>query len=589
MSFLRLYRRVVALLAPERGLAITLVLANVGLATAAFLGPLLFGRIVDALASSSVHPSHETWQRILLLLAMWGLVGIGGMGTGILVALHADRLSHRRRLAAMSQYFEHALQLSQAFHGATHSGRQLKVMWQGAETLFGVWLSFLRENLATFVALFVLLPLTLFLNWRLGALVVLLVFAVGVLTWFVFRRTHAAQAEVEAHHSALAEQAGDALGNVTLIQSFVRLAAETRKLRSAMDQLIGAQFPVLNWWALLTVLSGASSTITLIAIFALGTSLHLQGKATVGEIVTFMGLATQLIGRMDQAMSFVNRLFFHAPRLAEFFAVLDTPSAVVEKPSTASFGRVRGLVEFERVSLSYGRDRPAVHDLSFVVEPGESVALVGHTGAGKSTAVALLQRLRDPPLGRFASMASTSATSRSNSLRANIGVVFQETCCSIARIADNLRVGRPDASDAELGGRAHGRGARLHPASAGRVQHPGGRARRHAFWRRAPAAGDRPRAAQGSADPDLRRGDQRARRGDRGAGAAGAEDVMRGRTTFVIAHRLSTVREADLILVFENGRIVERGSFSSLLAQGGTFAQLVATQLGPLARTARAS
>ena len=77
MSFLRLYRRVVALLAPERGLAITLVLANVGLATAAFLGPLLFGRIVDTLASSSVHPSHETWQRILLLLAMWGLVGIG--------------------------------------------------------------------------------------------------------------------------------------------------------------------------------------------------------------------------------------------------------------------------------------------------------------------------------------------------------------------------------------------------------------------------------------------------------------------------------------------------------------------------------
>ena len=103
-------------------------------------------------------------------------------------------------------------------------------------------------------------------------------------------------------NSALAEQAGDALGNIVLVQSFVRLAAETRKLRDAMDQLIAVQFPVLNWWALLTVLSGASSTITLIAIFALGTWLHLHGQATVGEIVTFMGLATQLIGRMDQAI-----------------------------------------------------------------------------------------------------------------------------------------------------------------------------------------------------------------------------------------------------------------------------------------------
>jgi ATP-binding cassette, subfamily B, beta-glucan exporter len=103
MSFLQLYRRVVALLAPERGLAITLVLANVALAAIAFLGPLLFGRIIDILASSSGRPSHEIWQHILLLLTLWGLIGIGSIGAGILIALHADRLSHRRRLAAGQQ------------------------------------------------------------------------------------------------------------------------------------------------------------------------------------------------------------------------------------------------------------------------------------------------------------------------------------------------------------------------------------------------------------------------------------------------------------------------------------------------------
>ncbi len=243
MSFWRLYRRVVVLLAPERGLAITLVLANAALAAAAFLGPLLFGSIVDTLASSGERPRHETWQQILLLLGSWGLIGVASIGAGILVALHADRLAHRRRLAAISRYLEHVLQLPYGFHGTTHSGRQLKIMWQGADTLFGVWLSFLRENLATFVALFVLLPLTLFLNWRLGALVVLLIFVITGLTWSVFRQTHSAQARVEAYNSALAERAGDALGNIVLVQSFVRLAAETRKLRDAMDELIAVAVP----------------------------------------------------------------------------------------------------------------------------------------------------------------------------------------------------------------------------------------------------------------------------------------------------------------------------------------------------------
>jgi ATP-binding cassette, subfamily B, beta-glucan exporter len=583
MSILRLYRRVVALLAPEWRLAITLALANAALAAIGFLGPLLFGRIVDTLASSGSRPGDETWQQILLLLGVWGLLGLGGIGAGILVALHADRLSQRRRLAAMSQYFEHVLRLPHAFHGSMHSGRQLKIMWQGADTLFGVWLSFLRENLATFVALFVLLPLTLLLNWRLGALVMLLIVVVAGLTWSVFRHTHAAQARVEAYHSAIAEHAGDALGNIVLVQSFVRLAAEARKLREAMDRLVAAQFPVLNWWALLTVLSGASSTITLIAIFALGTWLHLHDCATVGEIVTFMGLSTQLIGRMDQAISFINRLFFHAPRLAEFFAVLDTPSALVEKPGATALVGVQGRVEFERVSLTYGGDRPAVHDLSFVVEPGQTVALVGHTGAGKSTAVALLQRLRDPDAGTIRIDGVDIRDVTLDSLRANIGVVFQESLLFHRSIADNLRVGRPEASEAELLA-----AARLAEAHDFILRQPEGYNTLVGERGATLSGGERQRLAIARAllkDPPLLILDEATSALDAATEARvqrALRNVMRGRTTFVIAHRLSTVREADLILVFEGGRIVERGGFSELLARGGIFAHLVATQLGPL-------
>jgi len=340
---------------------------------------------------------------------------------------------------------------------------------------------------------------------------------------------------------------------------------------------------VLNWWALLIVLSGASSTITLIGIFALGTWLHLHDRASVGEIVTFMGLATQLIGRTDQAISFINRLFFHAPRLAEFFAVLDIPSAIVEKPTAIVFGRVRGRVEFEGVSLSYGGDRPAVHDLSFAVEPGQTVALVGHTGAGKSTAVALLQRLRDPTAGTIRIDGVDLRDVTLDSLRANIGVVFQESMLFYRSIADNLRVGRPEAGEAEVAA-----AARLAEAHEFVLRQPEGYETLVGERGVTLSGGERQRLAIARAllkDPPILILDEATSALDAATEAKiqqALRNVMQGRTTFVIAHRLSTVREADLILVFEHGRIVEGGSFADLLAQGGVFAQLVATQLGPL-------
>ena len=142
MSFVGLYARVAGLLAPERGLAIALLAANVALAATAFVGPLLFGRLVDTLADSHALTRQEALRQMLVLLGLWGLIGIASIAAGILVALHADRLCQRCRLAAMSRYLEHVFQLPHAFHGAMHSGRQLKIMWQGADTLFGTWLYF---------------------------------------------------------------------------------------------------------------------------------------------------------------------------------------------------------------------------------------------------------------------------------------------------------------------------------------------------------------------------------------------------------------------------------------------------------------
>ena len=219
------------------------------------------------------------------------------------------------------------------------SGRLLKIMLTGVDHLFGIWLSFFRENLATFVALFVMLPLSLFMNWRLGGLLIVLILFFAVANAWVVGKTDRMQRDVEDYHSQLASRAGDALGNIHLIQSFVRLAVETSEMHRVIGRTLAAQYPVLNWWALLSVLTRAASTVTIILIFVLGTWLYTRGEATVGQIVSFMGFASMLIGRMDQASGFVSRIFFQMPALADFFRVIDHQSTVPDKPDGVEIGR----------------------------------------------------------------------------------------------------------------------------------------------------------------------------------------------------------------------------------------------------------
>ena len=374
MEFFRVYGRVIGLLRAERKLAFTLALANVAVAALQFYEPVLFGKVVDLLSSAKDKSVDELWHGARELLILWAVVGLGGIVANIVVSLQADRMAHRRRLGAMANFFEHVLVLPFSFHSGQHSGRLIKVMLTGVDHLFGIWLSFFRENLATFVALFIMLPLSLLMNWRLGVLLVVLILFFAAANIFVVSRTDRLQHEVEDLHSELASRAGDALGNINLIQSFVRLTAETGEMHRIIGQTLAAQFPVLNWWALLSVMTRAASTITVILIFVLGTWLYTQGKASVGEIVSFMGFATMLIGRMDQASGFVSRVFFQMPALADFFRVLDSQSAVPDNPHGKDIGRAGGDVEFDDVNFSYDGRRPALVHFSLKVPAGTKVA-----------------------------------------------------------------------------------------------------------------------------------------------------------------------------------------------------------------------
>jgi glucan exporter ATP-binding protein len=579
MKFLRLYLRVLELLGREARLGWVLAVADVALAFAVFVEPVLFGRIVDTLANSQGHLSDLSWPPLLTLVGAWTGFGLFSISCGALVALHADRLAHRQRQVVVTSYFEHVLQLPVSYHDTFHSGRLMKVMLTGTNALWGLWLWFFRENLIAFVSLIILLPLTLVLNWRYAMLLIALCFVFAVLIALVLGKSEQLQQKVEQYYSDAAERTSDTLGNVAVVQSFARIEVEVSGLRKVGDLLLGAQMPVLSWWAAAAVLTRASTTLTMLAILIAGIWFYLNDLTTVGEIVMFMGFAALLINRLEQAVHFANRMLMEAPRLSEFFEVLDTEPAVRDRSDAVDPGRLRGLVEFSDVSFSYDGKRSAVADLSFTALPGETIALVGATGAGKSTALALLHRAFDSQSGSVKIDGMDVRGLSLAGLRRNIGVVFQEALLFNRSIAENLQVGKADATADEL------------RAACARAQvldvierHPDGLEAKVGERGRLLSGGERQRLSIARAllkDPPILILDEATSSLDALTEAkvqAALVEVMKGRTTFVIAHRLATVRNATRILLLQDGRIVETGNFDELTRQGGKFAELARTQ-----------
>jgi ATP-binding cassette subfamily B protein len=267
-----------------------------------------------------------------------------------------------------------------------------------------------------------------------------------------------------------------------------------------------------------------------------------------------------------------------APRLVQFFEVLDTVP-VTDRPGAIDIGRAKGEVEFDHVSLSYDGKRAAVSDISFKVSPGETIAIVGATGAGKSTALSLLHRAFDPQKGIVKVDGHDIRDIKLMSLRHNIGVVFQEALLFNRSIEENLRIGKPDATEKEIAD-----ALRRAQASEFIARAPEGVGSNVGERGRQLSGGERQRIAIARAllkDPPILILDEATSALDATTEVkvkAALDEVMKGRTTFVIAHRLATVRNADRIFVFHEGKIVEQGNFDELVAKGGRFAQLAKAQ-----------
>ena len=336
----------------------------------------------------------------MTLLAAWAGFGLFTIACGTLIALYSDRLAHRRRHVVLTRDFEHVLQLPLSYHGNTHSGRLMKMMLQGTEALWGLWVGFFRDNLSSLISLLVLLPISLFINWRLALLLIVLCIVFALLTAVIVRKTERLQSSVERHYSDLAERASDTLGNIALVQSFARLEAEVAELRLVVERLLSAQMPVLSWWALANVLTRTATTLTVLAIIIVGTLLTIKGQATVGEMVTFMNFAGLIIARLERSVSFANSVVSEAPRLREFFQVWDTVPSIRDRRGATDPGRLRGRVEFKHVSfLMTAKAWPWMISTLRPCRAKRSRLLARQ--ARENTAITLLHRAFDPQSGQI--------------------------------------------------------------------------------------------------------------------------------------------------------------------------------------------
>ncbi|AGK58001.1 cyclic beta-1,2-glucan ABC transporter [Hyphomicrobium denitrificans 1NES1] len=568
LSLFQIYVRALKLLESEKYLAIGLAAASVIIAATQLAEPILFGRVVDALGKG---------ESAFGYIGLWAFLGLFGIVAGVVVSINSDRLAHRQKNAHLVTVFEKAIALPQSAHAARGSGATIRTILAGMTALFWLWLGAMREHFTALFGIILLVPTAIDMDARMATILVALAAAYTLMNVLVMRKTTYGQAAVEQHETALSSRVVDVVGNVMVVQSYARLQAEADALRGLSRDLLAAQFPVVTWWGILTVMQRSAATLTMVVIFVAGAILVGRGELTVGQIVSFVAFATLLINRLDQLSAFVVKVHQQAPTLTTLFELMDEKAGAEDSSDAKPLENVAGAVAFENVNFRYGGSPQGITDVSFTAKAGETVAIVGPTGSGKSTTIALLQRFQTPSSGRITIDGQNIADATLQSLRHAISVVFQDAGLFNRTIGDNIRIGKPDATNAEVE-----RASKLAEAHDFIMRKPAGYDFMIGERGLSLSGGERQRIAIARAilkDAPILILDEAtsALDSETEAKIKRALDTLRaGRTTFVIAHRLSTVAGADQILVLDHGRIVERGRFGELAEGTGLFARLVA-------------
>jgi len=509
------------------------------------------------------------------IVAIFLLAGLANWGMSYLQTYLTGWVGERILADLRNKLFGHLQHLSLGFFERNRAGVIISRLTNDVEALDQLvtdGVTSLVQNTLTLVGTAILLFI---LDWRL-ALATLAVIPLMSVATVIFRvRSTRAYRAVRERLGLLTATLAEDIAGMRMVQAFTREDQNIENFRTVAERYreSNMQTVVLNGWYFPFV--DLLSSIALAVVLGYGGHLYFQGSLTLGTLFAFMLYVQNFFDPVQQLSQLYNTFLSATAALDKIMDVLDEDPTVLDAPKAIELPEVQGRVDFEDVRFSYGTGPEVLHGLTLDVLPGTTVALVGHTGAGKSTIAKLLARFYDPTAGRITIDGYDLRDVTQSSLRRQLGIVPQEGFLFAGTVTENIAFGRPDASPEDVVDAAQAVGAhefimRLEDGYETQLQERGTRL----------SLGQRQLVALARAllaDPRILILDEATSSVDIGTERK-IEQALRlllaGRTAFIIAHRLSTIRDADLIVVLEHGQIVELGSHDELMERRGLYTSL---------------
>jgi ATP-binding cassette, subfamily B, bacterial len=528
--------------------------------------------------AAQVLPSGR-YQQLAALVFLGFLLTVLGNALHVWQIAIDARIEQQMVLDFRSDLFQHAQRLSLAFHDATKTGEMMGRINYAAASVGNVVMAF-PPMLQAGLTLIGMFAISLWIQWQLALISLVVVPFLYYSAGLYGKRVTPRLERVQGLEWQSLSIVHESMAMLRVIVSFGREQYEFKRFREQGQQAVDERVKLTVRQTMFSLLVNTITAAGTAFVLGYGFYLVLEGQLEIGKLIVLLSYVAAVYQPLEQVSSSVGLLHTELVALRGSFQLLDTLPEIIEDPDAVELERARGEVVYDGVSFSYRGRKDTLHDISFRAQPGQRVAIVGPTGAGKTTLMSLLVRFYDPREGRIFIDGIELKKLKLHSLRDHISVVLQDPLLFSGTVAENIRYGRLDATMEDVVGAAKSAGAHefIERLPDGYETELGERGARL-------SGGERQRICVARAfikDAPILVLDEPTSSIDSKTEAVildSLEQLMVGRTSFMIAHRLSTIRHADKIIVVDRGRVVEEGTHEELVARQGLYRQLHDAQL----------